>query len=171
LPSVKSSRESLLASSGRVTPYHEKMDMDVVPEIEELNIESHELSYETEQERAIRVSMAANQQVPTRPLGGNNEATSTHVQHMDDIINIQIPYDLHAPTEPELWSGLFHPISLYRSIEHFASDSKNIKVTLNFLAKYILNKQVNGNMANDLGDFDGMGDAIWNFISAVYGAK
>ena len=26
-------------------------------------------------------------------------------------------------------------------------------------------------MANDLGDFDGMGDAIWNFISAVYGAK
>ena len=56
-------------------------------------------------------------------------------------------------------------------MEHFTSDSKNIKVTLNFLAKYILNKQVNGNAANDLSDFDGMGDAIWNFISAVYGAK
>jgi len=26
-------------------------------------------------------------------------------------------------------------------------------------------------MANDLSDFDSMGDAIWNFISAVYGAK
>ena len=26
-------------------------------------------------------------------------------------------------------------------------------------------------MANDLSDFDGMGDAIWNFISVVYGAK
>jgi len=26
-------------------------------------------------------------------------------------------------------------------------------------------------MANDLNDFDGMGDAIWNFISLVYGAK
>ena len=151
------------------------MNMNIVPETEESNIESRELSYETEQERAIRVSMAANQQtnqqVPTRPLGGNNEANSTHVQHKDDIINIQILYDLHAPTEPELWSGSFHPISLHGSIEHFASDSKNIKVTLNFLAKYILNKQVNGNMANDLGDFDGMGDAIWNFISAVYGAK
>ena len=48
---------------------------------------------------------------------------------------------------------------------------KNIKVTLNFLAKYILNKQVNGNTANKLSDFDGMGDAIWNFISVVYGAK
>jgi len=115
--------------------------------------------------------MAANQQVPARPQGGNNEVASTYVQHEDDVINIQIPYNLQASMEPELWSGSFHPISLHGSIEHFASDSKNIKVTLNFLAKYILNKQVNGNMANDLGDFNGMGDAIWNFISAVYGAK
>ena len=73
--------------------------------------------------------------------------------------------------EPKLWSGLFHSISLHGSIEHSASDSKNIKVTLNFLAKYILNKQVNGNMANDVGDLDGMGDAIWNFILVVYEAK
>ena len=62
LPSAKSSRESSLASSGRSTPYHERMDMDVVPEIEESITESRELSYETEQERNIRVSMAANQQ-------------------------------------------------------------------------------------------------------------
>ena len=48
LPSANSSRESSLASSGRVTPYHERMDMDVVPEIEESNIKSLELSYETE---------------------------------------------------------------------------------------------------------------------------
>jgi len=171
LPSANSSRESSLAFSGHVTPYHKRMDMDMVPEIEESNIESHELSYETEQERAIRVSMTANQQIPTRPLGGNNEAKSTHVQHKDDVINIQILYDLNASTEPELWSGSFHLISLHGSIEHFVSDSKNIKVTLNFLAKYILNKQVNGNTVNDLGDFDSMGDAIWNFISVVYGAK
>jgi len=106
LPSANSSRQSSLASSGRVTPYHERMDMDVVPETEESNIESRELPYETEQERAIRVSMAANQQTnqqaPTRPLGDNNKANSTHVQYKDDIINIQIPYDLYAPTEPEL---------------------------------------------------------------------
>ena len=62
LPSANSSRQSSLASSGCVTPYHERMDMDVVPETEESNIESCELPYETEQERAIRVSMAANQQ-------------------------------------------------------------------------------------------------------------
>ena len=149
--------------------------MDIVPEIEESNTESHELSYETEQERNIRVSMVANQQanqqVPMRPLGGNNEANPTHGQHEEDVINVQIPYDLNAPTEPELWSGSFYPISLHGSLEHFVSDTKNIKVTLNFLAKYILNKQVNSNTANNLGNLDGMGDAIWNFISVVYGAK
>ena len=104
-------------------------------------------------------------------MGGNNKVNPTHGQHEEDVINVQIPYDPNAPTEPELWSGSFHPISLHGSMEHFASDSKNIKVTLNFLAKYILNKQVNGNMANKIGDFDDMGGAIWNFISAVYGAK
>jgi len=50
-------------------------------------------------------------------------------------------------------------------------DTKNIKTTLDFLAKYIKNKQVNGNLVNDLTDFDGMGNAIWNFISSVYEAK
>ena len=174
-PSAKSSRESSLASSGRSTPYHKRMEINVVPGIDKSNTESRELSYETEQEKEIRVSMAANQQVnqqaSIRPPGGINEVTPTHGQHEEDVINVQIPYDINAPTEPELWSGSFHPISLHGSIEHFASDSKNIKVTLNFLAKYIQNKQVNGNTANDLSDFDGMGDAIWNFISSVYGAK
>ena len=30
---------------------------------------------------------------------------------------------------------------------------------------------INKGKVNDLGDFDGMGDAIWNFISSVYDAK
>ena len=78
---------------------------------------------------------------------------------------------MQAPTELELWSGSFHPISLHGSIEYFASDAKNIKVTINFLAKYIKNKQVNGSMVNELNDFDSIGNAIWNFISSVYEAK
>jgi len=73
--------------------------------------------------------------------------------------------------EPDLWSGSFHPISLYGSIEHIASDSKSIKDFLNFMVKYLANKQVNGKEVNDLKDFNGMGDAIWNFISSVYEAK
>ena len=174
-PSAKSSRDSSLASFGRSTPYHKRMEIDIIPGTDKSNAESLKLSYETAQEKEIRVSMAANQQtnqqVPTRPLCSINEATPIHRQHKEDVINVQIPYNINALTEPDLWSGSFHLISLHGSIEYFASDFKNIKVTLNFLAKYIQNKQVNGNMANDLNDFDGMGDAIWNFISSVYSAK
>jgi len=75
-----------------------------------------------------------------RPVGGYNEAPLTHALHEESLINIQLPYDMQAPTEPELWSRSFHPISLHGSIKHFVLDTKNIKVTLNFLAKYIKNK-------------------------------
>jgi len=169
-PSVNLSRESSLASSSCSTPYHDRIDTDAdfPPSREVSNLK---LSYETEQEKAQQVGMAAHQQDNTRPLHVHNEATPTHSQHEERVINIQLPYNPQASTEPELWSGSFHPISLHGSIEHFASDSKSIKVTLDFLAKYIRNKQVNGNMVNDLADFDGMGDAIWNFISSVYDAK
>ena len=130
-----------------------------------------ELFYETEQEKALWTSKAADLQDPMRTTKGNNEAFPPHVHHKDSVINIQLPYDPHTPTEPDLWSGLFYPISLHGSIEHFASNLKSIKDSLNFMSKYIANKQVNGNEVNDLKDFDGMGNAIWNFISLVYEAK
>ena len=173
LPSIHSSREPSMVSSGRSTPYHNRMDMDIDDSPVEGNMEygNPELSYETEQKKALRIGEATNPLNNTRPLGVNNEATTSCDIHEDDIINVQIPYDPNAPTEPELWSGSFHPISLHGSIEHFTSDTKNIKVTLNFLAKYIQSKQVKGNKVNDLADFDGMGDTIWNFIASVYGSK
>ena len=165
---VNLSKEFLVALSRRLTPYHERMNVDMDLSSEELH---PELFYEAEQEKAIQVSMVTNQQKTARPTNVHNEAPPSHAQHKEESINIQLPYNPHAPTEPELWSGSFHPISLYGSIEHFASDSKNIKVTLNFLAKYIRNKQVNNGKVNNLGDFDGMGDAIWNFLSSIYEAK
>ena len=73
--------------------------------------------------------------------------------------------------ESDLWSRSFHPISLHGLIKHFASDSKSIKDSLNFMTKYITNKQVNSKGVNDLKDFNGMGNVIWNFISLVYEAK
>ena len=60
------SRESLIASSGRSTPYHKRMDLNIDSDatMEEL---TPELSYETEQEKALQVSMAADQQETMRP--------------------------------------------------------------------------------------------------------
>ena len=162
-----------MVSSGRSTLYHDQMDMDLDDAhiADNTDNSNPDLSYKTEQEKALRIGKAANPLTNTRPPDVNNEATPSCDIHEDDIINVQLPYDPYAPTEHELWSGSFHPISLHGSIEHFTSDAKNIKVTLNFLAKYIQGKQVDGNKANDLSDFDGMGDAIWNFISSVYRSK
>ena len=171
--SNNSSREHSMVSSGRSTPYCERMDMDLDedPVTGTLNTGSPELSYETEQDKAIRLGKAADLETNMRPTVGYNEATPINTTHEDDIINIQLPYDPQAPTEPELWSGSFHPVSLHGSIEHLASDAKNVKASLNILAKYIQGKQVDGNKVNDLEDFDGMGDSIWNFISSVYASK
>ena len=164
------SRESSMASSGWATPYYDRMDDKMDCESTSRDM-TPELSYETEQEKTLHTSKAADQQDPMRPMSGNNEASPIHASHKESIINIQLPYNPQAPMEPDLWNRSFHPISLHGLIEHFASDSKSIKDSLNFMAKYITNKQVNSKEVNDLKDFNGMGDAIWNFISSVYKAK
>ena len=58
-----------MASSGHSTPYHNRIDtdMDCNPTIEELSPEYLELSYETEQEKALWVGMVANHQKTMRP--------------------------------------------------------------------------------------------------------
>jgi len=148
------------------------------------------LSHKTEQERAIHISKAAKLQGSTRPQGGNLEATISNPKHVlnvnqsecpphgtasqtddNNVINIQLSYDLNVPTELDLWSGNFHLISLHSSIEQIASDIKSIKDSLNFMARYISNKKVNLSKANDLSDFDNIGNSIWNFFSLVYQAN
>ena len=39
------------------------------------------------------------------------------------------------------------------------------------MARYINNKKVKASKANDLLDFDGLGDSIWNFISSIYNSN
>ena len=84
------------------------------------------------------------------------------------FINILLLYDPNVPIDPEIWDRCFHPISLHGLIEHIASDAKNIKDSLKFMVKYISNKQVKPSKANDLDDFNSIGDVVWNFISSVY---
>ena len=81
---------------------------------------------------------------------------------------MQLPYDPNSPMEPDLWSGNFQSISLHSSVEHIALDLKNIKQSLNFMAKYISNKKNNPKSSNDLEDFNSISDVVWNFLSSVY---
>jgi len=95
------SKESLIASSGHAMLYCNRMDNRMDCKFTSRDMTS-ELSYKTEQEKALRTSKAADQQDPMRPTSGNNEAFPTHVYHKESIINIQLPYDPHAPIEPGL---------------------------------------------------------------------
>jgi len=73
--------------------------------------------------------------------------------------------------EPELWDGNFHPVSLHSSIEHLFSNSKNIKESLNQLAKYIGNKSIDMNKANDIKDLKGIGKVAWNLVASIYSSE
>ena len=109
----------------------------------------------TAQEQAIHVSMAADPSNNMLNKYVTTECPTMSLPHVQSAyfilgsfygngtaINIQLLYDPNIPTEPELWSGIFHPISLHRLIKHIALNAKNIKDLLNFIAKYITNKQV-----------------------------
>jgi len=150
------SRDSSMSSTQSSIIYHERMANNSMDVDQEPTIKSPALSYEMEQEKALHLSKATETLDNTRPQNRNNEATliqpecAGHVnqgerqQHDaapndddDNVINIQLPYDPNLPTEPELWSGNFHLISLHGSIEQIASDTKSIKDLLNFIARYI----------------------------------
>ena len=103
LPSNNLSRDPSIGTSGHFTPYCKRMDIDpdIAPSIGEIAYKHFEPSYEMEQEKALRIGKATNQQDTSRPLA-INKATPSHVLHMENVINIQLPYDPQAPTEPDL---------------------------------------------------------------------
>ena len=161
-PKPQLSRTSLMFLTKSLVLYHKRMKLNNHLN-EDINMkdDSPQLSYAIPKEQANQVSIAADP---------NNNMLNKHVPiecpvssppHVDDaVINIQLLYDPNASTESELWDGSFHPISLHKSIEYLVLDSKNIKNSLNFMAKYITNKQVNPTKSNDLEDFNGIGEVI-----------
>ena len=78
----------------------------------------------------------------------------------NDVINVPLSYDPSTPTDPDLWNGSFHLVSLHESLEYLTLDAKNIKDFLNFMAKYISNKQIDLSKSNDIEDLKGISMAI-----------
>ena len=76
-----------MMSSGQAMPYHNRMgdDMDCESMVGDL---TPELLYETVQEKVFCVSKVADQQEPTRPIGGNSKATPIRTSNEESIINV-----------------------------------------------------------------------------------
>jgi len=159
----KISRNSSMSSTISLVAYHMRMEHYNAMS-EDIDIDSHELSYETTQEKAIQISNVANNNnnmATTMQQCISNESPNILTTYIDDtVINISLPYDPNAPKKPNLWDSSFHPILLHDSMEYLASDAKNIKDSLAFIAKYIGNKQIDLAKSNDLKDFKGIGKAI-----------
>jgi len=162
-PKPQSSRASLISSTKSLVVYYERMENN--NNLEDVDMESFnspQLSYATPKKQANQVSMVANsstnmmnQHIPIEYL----TSSPSHVDD-DDVINIQLPYNPNASTEPELWDESFYSISFHRSLEYLASNTKNIKNSLNFITKYISSKNIDPKRSNELQDLKSIGKAV-----------
>ena len=84
------------------------------------------------------------------------------------MVNIQLNYDPDQALDPESWDGNFWAVSLHSSMEYLAFNALNITESLIRMWKYIASKSIDSDKANNIKDLNGMGKAIWEFISMVY---
>ena len=175
------SRNTSISSAKSSKIYYERIEWNNAIVVDEDNNNSNvspELFYKTSQEKALYLSTVAENQLNTKStrgiltpntylqhdFGQNPNTISmqeTTVQNKESaFINILLLYDSNMPMNLEIWDDDFYSISLHSSIKHIASDTKNIKDSLKFITKYILNKQVELTKANNLDDFNGIGDVV-----------
>jgi len=114
--------------------------------------------------KVANVTNAACQQYVSNKVPALNQPAG------NNVVNIQLNYDINQTLEPESWNSNFHAISLHSSMEYLTSDVKNIKDSLLRMCKYILGKTINSDKANDIKDLEDIGKVAWEFISAIYEA-
>jgi len=133
---------------------------------------SPQLEYATSKSQENQVSKAADPNNNSRQqcVVNADPALNNISLLSNNIVNIQLSYNIDQTLDPELWDSNFQAISLYRSMEHLASDIKNIKDFLIKMHKYILGKTIDNDKANSIRDLEGIGKAAWNFISSIYEA-
>jgi len=168
--------DSSMSSTVLSVIYHKRMEMNNKIEIDIELRDCSQLLYTILVRQVNQISMVVNPNnnmldqcvLIEGPVLNTFSITSPLCVDEDNIINIQLPYDPNRPMEPKLWDGNFHPISLYRSLEHLASDAENIKKSLAYIATYIKNKKIEMTKSNDIKDFEGIGKATWELISFIY---
>ena len=96
-------------------------------------------------------------------LALNNKSTD-----INNVVNIELSYNINQALDPKSWDSNFHAISLHRPMEYLALDIKNIKNSLIKICKFILGKLIEGDKANNIKDLKGVSKAAWEFILFLY---
>ena len=133
--------------------------------------DSPQIEYEPPKEKDAHVSKAADSNSNIRKQYSQSIALALNNSTAEDngnIFNVQLNYDVNQALDLESWDGDFKTISLHGSIEHLASDIKNIKDLLLRMQNYILSKSIEGDKANNIKNLKEVSKVAWGFISVFY---
>ena len=120
------------------------------------SLESVQLEYVTPRSQNGQVSKVANNTNVVYQQHVSNEDLALNQPAENNVVNIQLNYDINQTLEPKSWDGNFHVILLHSSMEHLVSNVKNIKDFLLRMCKYILGKSINDDKANNIKDLKGI---------------
>lgn len=132
--------------------------------------DSIQLKYATSKSQNSLVSKVANNTSSTCQQHVSNVDLTLNLPQVNNVVNVQLNYNINQALDLKSQNGEFHTVSLYGSIEYLASDVKNIKESLSRIDKYILDKSINSDKANNIKDLEGVGRVAWNFLLAIYEA-
>ena len=77
-----------------------------------------------------QVSKAADNTSPAHQQHAINKVLVLNQSAGNNMVNIQLNYDIDQALDPESWNGNFCAISLHGSMEYLVSDAKIIKDSL-----------------------------------------
>ena len=173
--SIHRSRSPSMSSSKCDKEYHIHIQRESDRMVEDNNdtkpansISSIRLEYVTQEGQNNQVGKVADTSLNIKQQHVPTAGPILNSLSGENVFNVQLNYDPDQALDSESWDGNFHAISLHRSMEHIASDVLSIKKSLLRIKKYISDKSINGDKANDFKDLSGMGKSIWEFISLVY---
>ena len=123
---------------------------------------SLQLKYVTFKSQDKPVSKAANTNNDSRQqyVANKDLALNTNSLLGNNMVNVQLNYNINQALDLESWNGNFQAISLHGSIKHLASDIKNVKDSLTRTCKYILGKFIDGNKANSIKNLEGVSKTV-----------
>jgi len=79
-----------------------------------------------------------------------------------------IPYNANVPADPNLWDGNFTATSLFGTNEFLNSDMRNIACSLQRMACFLRQRNLEGLNSNNISQLDTFGESAWDFISAIF---
>ena len=134
------------------------------------SIDSIKLDYTSQGGQKDQVSMTTDTTSNTMHQYVSNMDWASEPTPDNNMFNINLNYDIDQTLDLEEWDGKFHATLLHGVMKHVALDIKNIKDSLQRMGKYIRGKAINNN-PNNCKNLEGVGKALWEFLSSIYKSR